>query len=255
MSAKKRRAQIAELLQERPVSVEELAGRFAVSLSTIRRDLETMAGTGRIIRTYGGARTAAAGERSLQERESIATAQKSAIGALALSFIRPGSVNILDAGTTTGALASRLVDYEGITVITNGLTTTRLLEHSDGVEVVVLGGTLRHVSSGLVGPLAEQAMSAITADAAFLGADGVVAGRGLSEGTPEQAALKRKMVENAREIFVLADYTKLGLESSHWWTPLERPWTLVTDDEATESQLEPFRRLGNVEIHIAPARP
>lgn len=73
----------------------------------------------------------------------------------------------------------------------------------------------------------------------------------MSEGTPEQASLKRIMVENARDVYVVADSTKLGVESSHWWTALDRPWHLVTDDEATEQQLAPFRALGNVEIHLA----
>lgn len=251
MNAKDRRLEIGSVLSERPVSVEELAGRYGVSLSTIRRDLEVLAKSGQILRTYGGARTADSGEKSLRQREQIATSQKAAIGRLAATFVAPGSVNILDAGTTAGALAARLADREGITVVTNGLTTTQLLEDSDGIELIVIGGTLRHVSSGMVGPLAEQVMSSITADAAFLSADGVTAARGLSEGTPEQAALKRLMVDNSHRIYVLADSTKLGLESSHWWTPLGRPWHLITDDGATEAQLKPFRDLGTVEIHLA----
>ena len=52
------------------------------------------------------------------------------------------------------------------------------------------------------------------------------------------------MVDNSHQIYVLADSTKLGLESSQWWTPLERPWHLITDDGATEAQLKPFRDLG-----------
>lgn len=232
--------------------MDELADRFGVSLSTIRRDLETLAEVGKVVRTYGGAQTVVRAEQSLLERESIATRQKSAIGRLAAAFVSPGSLNTLDAGTTVGALASRLVNRAGITVVTNGLTTMKLLEHCDGVELIVIGGLLRHVSSGLVGPIAEAAMSGVLADAAFLGADGVVSGRGLSEGTPEQASLKRLMVDNARTVYVLADGSKLGLDASHWWTRLERPWHLITDDGATEQQLEPFRALGTVEVHLAP---
>jgi DeoR/GlpR family transcriptional regulator of sugar metabolism len=251
VNARDRRGEIASVLSERPVSVEELAGRYRVSLSTIRRDLEKLSQTGQVLRTYGGARTAAPGEKSLREREKIATRQKAAIGRLAATFVAPGTVNILDAGTTAGALASRIADRSGITVITNGLTTTHLLEDSDGIELVVIGGSLRHMSSGMVGPLAEHTMSSITADAAFLSADGVTAARGLCEGTPEQAALKRIMVDNSRELYVVADSSKLGVESSHWWTALDRTWHLVTDDEATQEQLQPFRGQGNVEIHVA----
>jgi DeoR/GlpR family transcriptional regulator of sugar metabolism len=161
---------------------------------------------------------------------------------------------ILDAGTTVGALANRLVHREGITVVTNGLTTIGALEHSEGIELIVVGGRVRHVSSGMVGPIAEQVISGITADAAFLSGDGVVAGRGLAEGSCEQASLKRRMAENAHNLYVLADSTKLGLDSSHWWTALEKPWTLITDDGATDRQLQPFQSLGSVTIHVVPLR-
>ena len=251
MNARARRQEIGYLLQEKPVSVDELAARFDVSTSTVRRDLEAMTKSGEIVRTYGGAQTAGAGERSLRERESIATRQKFAIGRLAGSFVAPGSVVILDAGTTVGSLAKNLMYREDITVVTNGLTTTNVLEHSDGVELIVVGGTLRHISSGFVGPLAERAIAGITADAAFLSADGVSATRGLCEGTPEQASLKRLMVENSGTVYVLADSSKLGLNGSHWWTTLDKPWTLITDDEATEEQLRPFRALGHVTIRVA----
>lgn len=251
MSAKERRLEIRSLLHETPVSVDELAGRFGVSTSTIRRDLDVLTKSGDIVRTYGGAQTTGGTEQSLRERESIATRQKGAIGRLASSFVTSGSVSILDAGTTVGSLAKNLKYRDGITVVTNGLTATNVLEHSEGVELIVVGGRLRHISSGFVGPLAEQAISGITADAAFLSADGVTATRGLSEGTPEQASLKRLMVDNARDVYVLADSTKLGLDSSHWWTPLDRPWTLITDAGATGDQLDAFRALGNVTIHLA----
>lgn len=231
--------------------MDDLAGRFGVSTSTIRRDLDVLTRSGNIVRTYGGAQTAVGAEQSLRERESLATRQKFAIGRLASSFVAAGCVAILDAGTTVGALAKNLTYRDGITAVTNGLTATSILERSEGVELIVIGGRLRHISSGFVGPIAEQAISGITADAAFLSADGVTAARGLSEGTPEQASLKRMMVANSRAVYVLADSTKLGLDTSHWWTPLEGPWTLITDDGATGTQLEAFRALGHVTVHVA----
>jgi DeoR/GlpR family transcriptional regulator of sugar metabolism len=251
MSARDRRREIGRLLQEKPVNVDELAAVFSVSASTIRRDLDTMARDGDIVRTYGGARTIGGPERSLLERESIAVEQKAAIGRLASTFVPDGAVAVLDAGTTVGALARNLVYREDLTVVTTGLTTTNMLEHSAGVELIVVGGRLRHISSGFVGPFAERVMVDVSADVAFLGADGVSAAYGLCEETPEQASLKRVMVERSRDIYVLADSSKLGVTSSHWWTRIERPWSLVTDDGATDEQLAAFRASGIVTVHIA----
>lgn len=254
MNASGRRSRIAETLEARPATVEELADEFAVSPSTIRRDLDRLVASGRILRTYGGAAPARAGrEQSLRERELVAGEAKQAIGRRAASLVAPGSVNILDAGTTVGMLARCLCACSGITVITNGMTTARMLEHAEDVEVVILGGRLRHISSGTVGPLAEAALSTLTADAAFLGADGVSAQRGLSEQTDQQASLKGAMVRAAEELYVLADATKLAASPAHWWTPIERPWTLITDASASERQLQPFRDSPHVTVVIAEA--
>jgi DeoR/GlpR family transcriptional regulator of sugar metabolism len=242
------------MLRSRPVSVDELAERYDVSFSTIRRDLATLSADGEVVRTYGGALAAAPGEQSVHEREHLARAQKAAIAREAERFVRPGQLLLMDAGTTVGALAARLASYDAITVVTNGLTTMHALEDAAGVELVVLGGMVRHVSLGMVGPLAESALDAITADVAFLGADGVLADRGLCEGTSEQASLKRAMVASSATVVVLADASKVGQPTSHYWTRLQRPWTLVTDDRATEAQLAPFRELPETEVVVAGRR-
>jgi len=238
-------------LRTRPVAVEELAERYQVSLSTVRRDLAMLSAEGEVVRTYGGALAPAPGEQSLHEREHLALRQKAAIAREAEGFVETGDLLLMDAGTTVGALASRLSSYDEVTVVTNGLTTMHELEDAAGVELVVLGGSVRHVSLGMVGPLAEASLTGITAETAFLGADGVTADRGVCEGTAEQASLKRLMVAHAERVVVLADASKLGVARSHYWTALERPWTLVTDDSAAAEQLAPFRALPHVEVRVA----
>ncbi|WP_329250968.1 DeoR/GlpR family DNA-binding transcription regulator [Actinoallomurus sp. NBC_01490] len=252
MKTSERRTRIRDLLRTRPTSVDELAALFEVSLSTIRRDLAVLSDQGEIVRTYGGALSATPGEPTLHERETFAQAQKAAVAREAERFVRPGHMLLLDAGTTVGALAGRLSTWSGITVITSGLTSLNALADSEGVELIVLGGTVRHVSLGLIGPIAESTLRGVTADAVFLGADGVTADRGLCETTAEQAALKRLMVEQADEVYVLADASKIGRTSGHWWTALDRPWTLVTDAGATEEALAPFHARPEITVRIAP---
>lgn len=252
MKTSERRTRIRDLLRARPIAVDELAALFEVSLSTIRRDLAVLSDRGEIVRTYGGALAAAPGEPTLHERETLAQVQKAAIAREAERCVRPGQVLLLDAGTTVGTLAARLSAWTGITVITSGLTSLNALAGSEGVELVVLGGAVRHVSLGLIGPIAEGALRGITADAVFLGADGVVAGRGVCETTAEQAALKRLMVDQADEVYVLADASKIGRASGHWWTEPGRPWTLITDAGVTEEALAPFHADPAVTVRVVP---
>lgn len=242
MNGADRRGEIRDLLQVRPIAVAELAERYGVSESTIRRDLARLSESGEIVRTYGGALSpGGAEEQTLHEREQLARRQKAAIAKAAETHVADCGLVLLDAGTTVGALAERLAARGGLTVATPGLTSINILAGVPGIELIVLGGSVRQLSLGMVGPLAESAVSRLTADAVFLGADGVVAGRGICEARPEQTALKQLMIERSRDVYVLADAGKLGRADSHWWAAFDRPWTLITDGGASEEQLRPFR--------------
>jgi len=238
-----RRQEIRELLQMRPLSVTALAERYGVSESTIRRDLTRLSESGEILRTYGGALSpGGVEEQTPRERELLSRGEKAAIACAAEAHVAGCRLVLLDAGTTVGALASRLAAHEGLTVATPGLTTINVLAGVPGVEMIVLGGRVRRLSLGMVGPLTESAVSRLTADAVFMGADGVAAGRGICEARPEQVSLKRLMISRARDVYVLADSGKLGRQESHWWVTFDRPWTLITDAAATKQQLAGFRR-------------
>ncbi|SIR43389.1 MULTISPECIES: DeoR/GlpR family DNA-binding transcription regulator [Acidiphilium] len=250
--ARARRQRILDLTAAGMIEVERLSRTLGVSPSTIRRDLARLSADGCILRTYGGAAPARPrSEDSLIERTAINQAEKRAIARRAASLVGAGDTVILDAGTTVGALAQALAGRSALRVITNGLTSIMALSASPGIELIVLGGRLRHISLGMIGPVAERALARMTAASAFLGADGVVAGRGICEASDEQAALKDMMIAQAAEIYVLADADKLGHTASTAWTPLLRPWTLITDRRATAPQLEAFRQMDGVTVMIA----
>jgi DeoR/GlpR family transcriptional regulator of sugar metabolism len=249
-----RRQRILELVHDGMVGVEALSDALQISASTIRRDLAQLSATGKLLRTYGGAAPSGQ-EQPVQQRAASNRAEKRAIARLAAGLVLADDTIILDAGTTTGALAAELARRPPLRVVTNGLTAINALAGAAGIELVVLGGRLRQISQGMIGPLAEHALERITARATFLGADGVVAGRGLCEASDEQASLKALMVAQADQLYVLADADKLGLAASHAWTLLPRPWTLITDHRATAALLEPFRKLGHVTIMVAPPGP
>ena len=246
MTGAHRRAGILRLLRDGMLDAEGLSAALDVSVSTIRRDLARMAGEGLLLRTYGGAAPlgGTAPERSLVQRASEKVAEKAAIARCAFSFIKSGEALILDAGTTTGALARLLSERTPLRVITNGLAVIQALAGVEGIELIALGGMLRPLSGSFVGPHAEATMRRISAQRVFLGADGIVAGRGICEATDAQASLKGLMAAQAEEVYVLANADKLGRAASHAWTALERPWTLITDAAATEAQLTLFRREG-----------
>jgi DeoR family transcriptional regulator, fructose operon transcriptional repressor len=236
-SRSRREAILAECA-EGSVDVDRLAARFGVTASTIRRDLQVLSAQRAITRTYGGAVLTAG-----HARRDLHRAAKAAIADLAASLLRDGERLILDGGSTVEAFGRRLRGRR-CSVITNNLPLLPMLATEPGIDVLVLGGGLRSISMATTGPLAEHALRHVTADRCFLSADGVLAERGLCEATLEQASLKRLMMTQSAEVFVLADASKLGRMNQPYWAPLDRPWTLITDPSASAEQCALFEERG-----------
>ena len=232
--SRERRALLLEALRAGAIDVDEFARRFAVSASTVRRDLQHLSATEGVRRTYGGAiLTPHPAETTLAERMAVNGPEKRAIARAALDLIRDGDTLILDAGSTVAAFGQLLAGRR-LRLITNNLALLPYLAEAPGLELVVLGGSLRPTSMSTVGPLALEALQRMTADRCILSADGLDAGRGLCEASLDQVALKSLMMRQAREVIVLADATKLNRTPQAAWAPLPPRWTLVTDPSATD---------------------
>ena len=232
---------------------EALSRHLGVSLVTIRRDLSQLSAQGRLLRTFGGAVLAGGHEpeSTLAQRRNKNKSRKEAIARVAAGEIHSGETIILDGGTTTGALARQLRGRRNLRVITNSLQVMAVLAGDEGIELILLGGTMRAKSLSTVGPLAEMTMRRLSADRVFLGADGVVAGRGLCEAGSDQIQLKELMIAQATTTYVLADSSKLGRAAQQAWAPLEQAWTLITDGDADPQQVERFRSLPGVTVSVA----
>lgn len=241
-----RRSEIVRLARSSGLaSVDDLSAQFGVTASTIRRDLSHLTSQGLIARTYGGAIALdPQQESSLRQRALEGFDAKRAIAEWAASQVRPGETILLDAGTTVGAMGEFLREIDDITVIAAGLTALESLADADSVRVECIGGTLRHLSQGFVGPLAEATLQRVTFDRAFLGADAVTADLGICEAELEQTRLKEIMIARADEVYVLAHAAKLGQRPFHAWAPIPPGTTIVTDDSADTGETASFEAAG-----------
>jgi DeoR/GlpR family transcriptional regulator of sugar metabolism len=245
----KRRRGILQAALAGDVRTAELSERFGVTESTIRRDLASLAAEGRVARTYGGITVT----RSTMELDTSHKArqhpdEKRAIAAAAAGYVRPGDVIIIDAGTTAGELAQAVREVPDLTVVTGGMNALLALHDAPAVELIVIGGRLRQVNQGMVGPIAEHGLSYVTPDGAFLGAEGLDPERGICCPTLEQATLKTRMIEQAREVFVLADHSKLGRRPFSFWAALPDQTHVITGAEADGEFLAAMSSRWQVEV-------
>ncbi len=85
---------------------------------------------------------------------------------------------------------------------------------------------------------------------AFISGNGLSAERGLSTPNLMVAGVDRALVAAAEQVIVLADHTKIGVETMAQTVPAEQIDHLVTADLAPAAELERFREIG-VQVHVA----
>lgn len=224
-----RRGQILLAVQDGVVSVSELSKRLNVTESTIRRDLQRLERAQKIVRTYGGTMGVQAREAPTSQKAGRFLPEKDAIARWAADQVTSDETLLLDAGTTVGRLAQRLHHRARLTVIAAGMDAVLALRDADDIELILVGGRLRHVNQGVVGPFADLMLDMVHAKRAFLGAEGIDPLHGISCPTPEQSSLKWRMTQRAELVYVLADHSKIGHSPFNYWCPWPQRFVLVTD--------------------------
>ena len=226
-----RRTQIIDLLERHGnVRVEDLSEQFQVSLVTIRKDLTELESRGLLQRTHGGAvfTQKSRFNPSFQEKLHLQSSDKTAIANAALEFVQEGDAIILDAGSTTLALAQAMKGkFESLFVLTNSVPIALELIGMPW-EVVLLGGNVRHHSLALIGPSTVGLLEQYHVDKVFLGTTGASLERGYSTPNPLEAQTKRAMILAAKERFVLADASKLGHATLSSFAKLDEIDLLIT---------------------------
>jgi DeoR/GlpR family transcriptional regulator of sugar metabolism len=251
-AAERRRRILDHLRTNGSVSLRDLVELTESSEVTARRDLRALEEEGLVDRRHGGAvlRGSPLHEPSYAEKARVAAAEKGAIAEAALDMISAGDAIVLGAGTTTQALAKRLLRFQELTVVTNSLLVAEALVQAPGVEVVVTGGTLRGSIHALVGSAAEQSLSGLRTVRAFISGNGLTAERGLTTPSMIVATVDRALAAAAEEVVVLADHTKVGRDTMVQTVPLERMARLITDTSADSAELAAVAAAG-VDVHRA----
>jgi len=235
-------------------SVAELAGELAVSVQTVRRDLDALDEQGLIERVHGGAVAAepasATVEGAAPERSFLHADEKKRIGAAAAALVEPGSTIFLSGGTTTEHVVPHLPEQARVTVVTNAINVVYALSSRPDVEGILLGGYLRHSELTLLGPMAEEAIGQFRFDQALYGCFGLDPEDGLSGASLVETAMDRAVIASVERLMILADHTKFSQRGPVRLAEVPRISTLVTDAGAPEEGVRRLKDQG-VEVVLA----
>jgi len=250
-----RRRNLLDLVdQNGQVTVVDLVKRFSISAVTVRSDLDALASIGAIVRSHGGAvrRLEATQDYPLRTKETLHHIEKVRIGKAAAELVRAGETIILDSGSTTAEIARHLkkLKLPSLTVITNALNIAAELADHAGISLMMIGGLLRPISCSFVGPQAEAMMNDFHADRLFLAVDGFDLENGPSTPDVLEAQLNNVMIRSAKEVTVVADFSKLGRRSVSKIGPFDRIRRLITDKRAAPEFTEGLRKKGIEVIEV-----
>ena len=222
-------------LQQR-ISINEVCEQFMVSQATARRDLETLAGKGKVQRVHGGAIAVekAPPEMPMLLRQIYQAVEKQRIGVAGARLVNDGETVFLGSGTTVLEVARNLKDRHNLTVITNSLPVVNLLSDNPEITIVCIGGMLRPSELSFIGHITEQDLAEVRADKVFIGVRAINLEEGLTNDYLPETMTDRAILKIGHEAIVVADHTKFGRVSTVMLVPIERVQTLITGRETSE---------------------
>jgi len=239
-----RQRQLLDMLAaDGQILVTRAAAALAVSDDTIRRDLADLDARGLLHKTHGGAVTRDLGQLPRTGRAQLLAAEKARIARAAAAAIPAGCILVLDAGSTTLALAEALA--VPATVITNSLDIAQRLDRREEIRLVLAGGTWDARQRLFAGAAARATLRHYRADLVILGACAVDA-VGVTATHEQDGDMKRTMLDIGDTAWLLADHLKFARREPHAVAPLDRFARIHTDRASDDDRIAPDR------LHIAP---
>lgn len=190
-------------------SIAALSAAIFTSEATIRRDIHKLEAKGLLKSVYGGVVISEYSREvvpvSLRDGEN--SAQKERIAAAAAKLIQDNSIVIFDASSTVRRICKHIQNRKNLTIITNNLRVCQELKDSP-IQVYCTGGALLPRRECFVGHFAEEFLRKVKADQLFFSSQGLSENGDITDSSLEEIALRKVMLENAKEKIFLCDSSK-----------------------------------------------
>lgn len=211
MLTENRHTIILELVNSQgSVKLSDLCITLNTSESTIRRDLNILDERGMLIKVHGGAIALndrfSKYEPDVEKKSLLFVREKTAIAKYAASLIEDGDVVYIDAGTTT----EKMIEYipsKNVTFVTNGFINAKKLAQL-GFKVFVPGGEIKPSTEAIVGAECVLSLQQYNFSKCFIGTNGISLSGGITTPDKNEAAVKNTVINNSKEVYILADHSK-----------------------------------------------
>ncbi len=252
-----RQNQILDILMKKnKMEVNDLAIELNVTQATVRRDLTILEKKGKLYRTHGGAilkdQPVTWQPTSLEERLSQHSEKKKQLAKAMSKYINNNDSLIIDGSSTNIEIAKELVKTKrDLLIVTNSqaLGSIFLKDENWNNKVFTIGGELLFDTQNTVGPLAENILKTFKVAKSIIGITGIIPEEGLFSASPQESEIKRIMIKNSAEVFVVFDSSKIGVPALSKFNDFENIDYIITNsdiDDCDKRILE--NKVRNIEL-------
>ncbi|MBS2968719.1 DeoR/GlpR transcriptional regulator [Metabacillus sp. KIGAM252] len=235
---------IQTLEKEKIVKVTELSISLNVTEKTVRQDLIVLENKGLLKRIYGGAiLPESTGMLPVEKRQASFLHEKKQAAKAAAERIEEEDTVFLDGGSTMLELAKLLI-HRKITVITNDIKIAHTLLGAEKVQLIMPGGGRIPASSGLYGPIAQEALQKMKVKKLFLGTTAADFVNGLTVFSHFQAEYKKTIISMADHVTLVTDHTKFGQTALIQYAGFQDIDEVVTNADLTERWKKELEKRG-----------
>ena len=238
MNKKRRLEKILDMLKiDGTITIKEIIDELDISDMTARRDLDALEADGLLTRIHGGAQLLSS-KKPLEKTHIEKTKEKIDIAKKACSLIKDGDTIFIGPGTTLEQLALELKGRKGykIRVITNSLPVFLILNDSETIDLLLLGGEYREITGAFVGSMASTNLKAMRFAKAFVSANAVTH-NSIATYSDKEGVIQQLALNNAVEKFLLVDSTRFDRYDFYNLDQLD---TIITDNQISPQHLEEF---------------
>lgn len=257
MFIEERHQAILEMLaQAGRITTGEIQERFGISYDSAKRDLRILEEKGLLKRTHGGAIIVRSvgwngqtQEKTGKERAEHVKENYFNIAKRAVQEIASQEVIYVTAASIGYLMAQNMPNDQIFTVVTNSIAIAEELRTKGNITVILAGGEMSANGSFYDG-FSMEILKRLHFDKCFITSACISAKGGLSVQKSNNMELLNTVIQNSRKVYGLYPVEKIGMDSVISICGLDSLDVLITDEEASEEDLQAFGHAG-VEVIVA----
>lgn len=221
-----------------------LSTEIAVSEDTIRRDLQELSDTGKLIKIHGGALSQSFSKTSYPQYSIYAQTDKRIVAQKAAKLVKDGMFVLTGGGTTIIELARALPLTLSATFISGSIPAIVEYMNHPTIEVIVLGDKVSKLSRITVGADALSRIKSLKADICFLGINAINLENGITDNDWDVVQLKQEMIKSSQKVVCLSISEKINSLQPIHVCAVNKIDILITELDPADPLLQPYVEAG-----------